>query len=47
MSNLVKGGNGFFKFFKGGRLQKNLGNPGLKSRRTSDVPDPDPDFFSN
>ena len=30
MNNLVEGGHGFFNFFKGGHLQKSLGNPGLK-----------------
>ena len=29
MSNVVEGGNGFFNFFKGGHLQKSLGNPVL------------------
>ena len=30
MSNLVEGGHGFFYFFKGGHLQKSLGNPESK-----------------
>ena len=29
MSNLVEGGHGFFNFFKGGHLQKSLGNSAL------------------
>ena len=29
MSNLGKGGQGFFDVFKGGHLQKSLENPGL------------------
>ena len=29
MSNLVGGDHDFFNFFKGGHLQKSLGNPGL------------------
>ena len=30
LSNLLEEGNGFFNFFKGGHLQKSLGNPVFK-----------------
>ena len=31
MSNLFEGGRGFFNIFKGGYLQKSLGNPDVDS----------------
>ena len=34
MSNLVEGGHGFFNFFKGGHVQKSLGNPALERSKT-------------
>ena len=32
MSNFVEGGHDIFNFFKGGHLQKSLGNPDVKER---------------
>ena len=37
MSNLAEGGHGFFNFFKGGHLQKRLGNPGLQRLKVDNV----------
>ena len=37
MSNLVEGGHCFFKFFKGGHLQKRLGNPDLQNNEWQKV----------